>query len=245
MYGSEREMWISVTEMHFKGAASCWYQSIESDLDSVTWEQFCTMVSERFDRDQHELLLRKLHHIKQTSSVSDYVTSFTTLVDQLTSYAKGQDPLYFITRFVDGLCLEIRAVLMVQRPKMLDAACTLALLQEEACGSCEVPRSGTSSYYKPSTLKNALLLLAPPPKLDKFTVQPTPQVTFASSSDAVSKLLALKQYRRALGLCYKCGAKWSKDHKCAPEVLHAVHDIWEAMSSDSEPEENLPEPQVP
>lgn len=128
MYGTERDMWISVTEMHFEGAASSWYQSIESDLDSISWEQFCAMVSERFDRDQHEILLRKLHNIKQTSLVSDYVTSFTTLVDQLTSYAKSTDPLYFITRFVDGLRPEIYAVLIVQHPKTLDTACTLALL---------------------------------------------------------------------------------------------------------------------
>jgi len=86
------------------------------------------MVSERFDRDQHEILLRRLHHIKQTSSFSDYVTSFTTLVDQLTAYAKGQDPLYFITPFIDGLRPEIRAILIVQRPKTLDTTCTLALL---------------------------------------------------------------------------------------------------------------------
>jgi hypothetical protein len=38
MYGTKRGMWISVAEMHFEGAASCWYQSIESTLDSVSWE---------------------------------------------------------------------------------------------------------------------------------------------------------------------------------------------------------------
>jgi hypothetical protein len=89
MYGTEHDMWISVAEMHFEGATSCWYQSIESELDSVTWEQFCAMVSERFDRDQHEILLRKRHHIKQTSSVFDYVTSFTALIDQLTVISKS------------------------------------------------------------------------------------------------------------------------------------------------------------
>jgi hypothetical protein len=71
------------------------------------------MVSECFDRDQHEILLRKLHHIKQTSVVADYITSFTTLVDQLIAFAKGVDPLYFITRFVDGLHPDIRAILIV------------------------------------------------------------------------------------------------------------------------------------
>ena len=54
--------------------------------------------------------------------------------------------------------------------------------------------------------------------------EPTPSNT--------SALVALKAYRRALGLCYKCAAKWSKDHKCAPEVLHAIHDLWESLSLD-------------
>jgi hypothetical protein len=94
-------------------------------------------------------------------------------------------------------------------------------------------------------MKNAHPLLAPPMKLDKQAVPPIQQVTLVPPSDVVSKLSALKQYRRALGLCYKCGAKWSKDHKCAPEVLHAVHDIWETLSSDSKPDDNMTEPQAP
>lgn len=36
------------------------------------------------------------------------------------------------------------------------------------------------------------------------------------------KLQALKTYRRALSLCFKCGAEWSKDHRCGPKVLQAV-----------------------
>jgi len=92
------------------------------------------MVSERFDRDQHELLLRKLYSIKQTSSVTDYVTTFTTLVDQLTAYATSVDPIFSVTRFIDGLKPEIKAVVVVQRPKNLDTACTLAMLQDEAGG---------------------------------------------------------------------------------------------------------------
>jgi len=47
-----------------------------------------------------------------------------------------------------------------------------------------------------------------------------------SSPDA--KLAALRAYRRAMGLCYKCAEKWSRDHKCSPIVqLHAVQELWE------------------
>lgn len=49
---------------------------------------------------------------------------------------------------------------------------------------------------------------------------------------AEAKLSALKTYRRALGLCYKCGAKWSKGHHCSPEVLQAVDALWDSFSSD-------------
>jgi len=128
MYGTDRSMWISVAEMHLEGAASCWYQSIEPQLATTSWEDFCAIVAERFDRDQHKILLRQLYRIKQTLSVADYVTSFTTLVDQLTAYSAGVNPFYFITRLVDGLRPDIRAVVIVQWPKTLNTACTLALL---------------------------------------------------------------------------------------------------------------------
>jgi hypothetical protein len=45
-------------------------------------------------------------------------------------------------------------------------------------------------------------------------------------------LAVVKAYRRALGLCYKCNAKWSKDHVCAPEILHAVDAMWDSVSSE-------------
>ena len=48
------------------------------------------------------------------------------------------------------------------------------------------------------------------------------------SADA--KLAAVKTYRRAMGLCYKCGTKWSKDHKCNPQVqLHVVQELWDLL----------------
>jgi hypothetical protein len=43
---------------------------------------------------------------------------------------------------------------------------------------------------------------------------------------------AVKAYRRALGQCFKCNAKWSKDHVCAPEVLHVVDALWDSFSSE-------------
>ena len=56
-------------------------------------------------------------------------------MDQLSAYGAVSDPLYFTTRFLDGLRDEVRAVVIMQRPGDLDAACSLALLQEEVADS--------------------------------------------------------------------------------------------------------------
>jgi len=111
---------------HFTSAAARWLQSVERSLPS-DWPTFCRLIHQRFSRDQHELLICRLYHIKQTSSVQDYTERFTELVEQLKVYTTA-DPLYYTTRFIDGLRHDIHAIVMVQRPSDLDAACTLALL---------------------------------------------------------------------------------------------------------------------
>jgi hypothetical protein len=132
MYSVETPMWIRVATMHFTSSAKRWLQSVEHLLPTIDWSTFCTMIHDRFGRDQHELILRQLFHIKQTSTVTEYVEKFTKLVDQLKSYNPNFDTLSLITRFVDGLRIDIRAVVLVARPSTLDTAFTLALLQEEA-----------------------------------------------------------------------------------------------------------------
>lgn len=37
-------------------------------------------------------------------------------------------------------------------------------------------------------------------------------------------------YRKAKGLCFKCGVKWNPNHKCAPTVsLHVVEELWQLI----------------
>jgi hypothetical protein len=74
MYGVDPALRVRVATTQMVDAATLWLQSVESQLESVSWEQFCIMVRDRFDRDQHELLVRQLLHIRQTSSVSDYIS---------------------------------------------------------------------------------------------------------------------------------------------------------------------------
>lgn len=48
------------------------------------------------------------------------------------------------------------------------------------------------------------------------------------------KLATLKVYRRAKGLCFICGERWGKDHKCNSTVsLHVVQEMLEFCNSES------------
>jgi hypothetical protein len=97
----------------------------------------------------------------------------------------------------------------------------LALLQEEVSGQRDLAHTPSLLFSK--IPRTAMPLPPPPSKNDKAV----PQVDNAAAPALDSKLFVVKAYRKAMGLCYKCGLKWSRDHKCAP------HDIWESLSVDN------------
>jgi hypothetical protein len=194
---------------------------------------------DRFDRDQHESLIRQLFHVRQTTTISEYLTSFTSLVDQLKAYSATHDHLYFTMLFVDGLRHDIKSIVLVQRPKDLDTAATLALLQEEVAGGINSSRAGHSGDWTSVVRflvqpRQPLLLPPPPPLRQDKTQSASTSADLATPASSEGLLSALKSYRRGLGLCFNCGAKWSKDHKCPPEVLLAVEGIWDSLIDSGE-----------
>jgi hypothetical protein len=60
-----------------------WLQYMDHRVRTASWAELCSWIHEHFGRDQHELLIRQLYRIKQTTSVQDYIDKFCELVDQL------------------------------------------------------------------------------------------------------------------------------------------------------------------
>lgn len=149
----------------------------------------------------------------------------------LISHHKSWDPLYFVTQFIDGLRADIRAVVMVQRPRDLDTAVVLAGLQEEAVELTQQQgRTSSGAMYGRTPLRTALPL--PPPPTGKAFGIPQGRAedkrgtASAQAPSTDDKVQALRAYRRARGLCYICGEKWSRDHTCGPTVqLHVVEEL--------------------
>jgi hypothetical protein len=138
--------------MHMAPAIACWFQAVLLRHPKLSWPLFCQLLHEHYGKDQYQLLLRQLFRIQQLGNVSEYIEQFSSLVDQLSIYQSAGDPLYFVTRFVEGLRPDIRAVVLLQRPVELDTACSLALLQEEvstSTGRGEMRRSDCAVWSKP------------------------------------------------------------------------------------------------
>lgn len=110
MYSVDRSFWLHMATLNFS-----------SDM----------AVCSKFGRDQHQQLIRQFYHASQTTTVAEFVERFNSLMNHLLSYSEAIHPLYFLTRFVEALREYIKAVVIIQQPVDLEAACSLTLLQEE------------------------------------------------------------------------------------------------------------------
>lgn len=138
-------------------------------------------------------------------------------------YNKNYDEAFFVTNFIRGLKPEIQSAIRLHKPRTVDTALSLAQTQEDML---EVARQVTSSRYRHdyknsyknthTTVKSILgSPLAPDerkPMEEKHTIE--------------QKLDALKAMRKAKCLCFKCGEKYHRGHKCAPSTqLQLIEDL--------------------
>ncbi|KAM3330169.1 hypothetical protein ACQJBY_026885 [Aegilops geniculata] len=229
MFDTDPDLWIAVAAMQFEGPAARWLSSVQQKFIRSSWDEFCAAVLALFGRNQHQTLVRKMYRLRQTGSVEEYINQFSELMDQLTAYEPEPDMLHYTTRFVDGLKPTVRMVVAVQRPADLDAAYSITAVQEEVGYSePEYPHSNKrTSYSTPSRqYKQPTEYKAP----SKVRTSDTQKMT----SVPEDKLATLKAYRRAKGLCYICGERWGRDHKCNNTVqLHVVQELLEFCATDS------------
>jgi hypothetical protein len=114
MFSTHESFWVPLSTLHFKGAAGIWLQAVHKRLQGLDWISFTSLLSTRFGRDRHQLLIRQFYAIKQTTSVAEYIERFDILMNHLMSYHEDTHPFYFLTRFIEGLRSDIRAVVMIQ-----------------------------------------------------------------------------------------------------------------------------------
>lgn len=233
MFAIHESYWVPMSILHFSGAAGIWLQSVRKKIAVLEWISFTSLLCTRFGRDRHQLLIRQFYTIKQSTTVAEYIERFDILMNHLVSYSDTTHPYYFLTRFVEGLRSDIRAVVMVQRPMDLDTACSLALLQEEVTeGECiSLPRQPEHRYIK-IPVRNTQHQFQSIPATPSARAVDNRGMESARTSGS-DKIQALRDYRRAKGLCYKCGERWGKEHTCPATVqMHVVEELLAMFTSE-------------
>uniref|UniRef100_A0ACD5U680 Uncharacterized protein n=1 Tax=Avena sativa TaxID=4498 RepID=A0ACD5U680_AVESA len=150
------------------------------------------------------------------------------------TYSNAIHPLYFLTRFIEGLGGDIHVVVRVRRPLDLDMAVSLACLHEEVTDGLYAEHRSVQLYplARLQPASPVPLVFQPPPPVAAAT--PTKYLSLLSPSsaedrrgtDSASKVVALKNYIRSRGLCFNCGERWGREHTCPPSI--SLH-IWEEM----------------
>ena len=115
----------------------------------IIWSRFKPVATN--GHDPSNPIIRQFFHVKQTGSLLEYVEAFDELVHQLLGYDPYFSPTVITSRFVDSLKTSIKSVVLLHRPKVLDTASSLAILQEEVLlgyPSTELKRNESVHDYK-------------------------------------------------------------------------------------------------
>lgn len=198
--------------LNFVGTAKTWLHTAERKERVADWPTLCKLVMGRFVKGQYPLILKQFEAMTQSGTVLEFIVEFEQAAHNLLLYNPNYAKTYFVIRFLARLKEDIRSAIVLHRPPNVDTASALALLQEAELGRFKMKSVVKEGYKAP--LK---------PTVDK----PKQQLV---QSESKVKLVALKNFRRKNGLCFKCGNKWSKDHKCPPQVaLHVIEELLDAL----------------
>ena len=80
----------------------------------MKWDQFTTDVCHKFEKDEHNQLLRSFFHIKQSTNVTKYIEQYSDILHQILVHDPTISSAVICNRFVDGLKREIHVVVMMQ-----------------------------------------------------------------------------------------------------------------------------------
>ena len=168
---------------------------------------------------------------------------------QLLAHDPTMKPAMITNRFIDGLREDVRSVVLLHRPVDLDTACSLALLQEEVTGDFskkEVKRVEFLSPVKQVGKFNSVTSPKnPSPPVSSEDRRAGDYTRTPNNQSLENKLSALMKFRKAKGLCYKCGLKWNPSHRCANSVpLHVVEELWQLVQESEEENQLLPKSTV-
>lgn len=150
-----------------------WFQTYETQQLVESWPELFVAIEQKYGRDLYQNDMKDLLSIRQTSDVLEYANRFDLAKHKVLVHNKDMGEVFFVQKFLDGLKYNISNVISLHRPRIVDVALSLALMQEEIVEASTKrfsPRTRESSRFpsktvsqpSPSNSPIAGLLGAPP-----------------------------------------------------------------------------------
>ncbi len=255
--GSDVRIWLDMCETYFdmyhipstmfKVSAAVlhvWYCS-KSGISRLSWLKkfaiglhfFMLLRWNLSGTTQHEKV-QVLQTWRQTGSVVEYKNQFDSLVYQVRVFDPSVGGMMLVSHFILGLEDEIRAAVVVQLPD------TILGLEDEIRAAVVVQLPDTIQQAAAVALmQESVLLELGTYKVKKLSYKPSGVKgdTSHSSDETLAikperaelwKAKQLRDYRWASGLCFKCGDKYSPDHRCAVTGQIKAMQITEVIPDD-------------
>ena len=224
--GTPEEERITVASFYLDGPALSWFQWMFRNGFIMSWPALLQAIETRFAPSFYDDPRGTLFKLVQRSFVTEYLTEFKKLANQIT----GLSPSVLLSCFISDLSPEIQREVQAFQPISLPQATSLAQLQEDKINYRRKHYSRPPPSLPPSQTSFPLTHNNQPPKHKPPFIQRT-QEDMA--------------YRREKGLCYNCDEKWSSSHRCKGRVLFLIADSEEPLPSgvtlDDLPQTNPPE----
>ena len=200
MFKIPSHQWVGMASLYVEGHAALWYQSYKRKHGLVSWNEFMAAILEEFGQDEYDGQMNRLMQLKQTGTVSEYKQEFEECMYHLLAVDDSLSTRWFVSQFVFGLREEIRTAVRLQAPTSITRAASLARIQEDDTERLR-PRARPAAPTKhPPALPSATVVRGEWPR--------------KQGNDDFNREHQLRDYRRANGLCFKCGDKFSKEHQC-------------------------------
>lgn len=205
LFNVHLSMWLVSATLHMDGNAAFWLKAYRLRHEVNTWLVLMAAVEEKFGTDDHRKFMKQLLALKQRGTVEEYQVQFEELSYQIAIQNPNYDEQFYLSQFIRGLKNDIRAVVESQVPETVERAILLALVQQEVLAEAKPWAQRQQCFDQPAARHEA--------------ARPALKV----GARNFWKDRQLRDYRRANGLCFRCGEKFDPAHQCAKKQTGELH----------------------
>lgn len=128
------------------------FQNFEKTKPEMSWKDFCDFMIGKYRPVDHEMKVRrKIKNLKQTETISDYVTEFRMLMNQV----EKLEMIDYITYFIEGLHPITKSYVKLMNPSDIVKAISLGENYEPFRLGEDIGKNDSSNiFFSKSSLKN-------------------------------------------------------------------------------------------